>query len=41
MLEQPTDLPALASKERSAEHIQVCEQADSAVYRGVKIQTLP
>jgi hypothetical protein len=31
MLEQPANLPALPSKECSAEHIQVSEQADSAV----------
>jgi hypothetical protein len=41
MLEKAPDLPALASEERSTEHIQVCEQADSAVYPGIKIQTLP
>jgi hypothetical protein len=41
MLEQPTNLPALASEESRAKHIQISEQADSAVYPGVKIQTLP
>jgi hypothetical protein len=36
MLEQPPNLPALASEERSTEHIQVCEQAGSAVYGGLR-----
>lgn len=31
MLEQPTNLPALASEECSAKHVEVSEQADSAV----------
>src|SRR5688572_25619621 len=36
MLEQPPNLPALASEERSTEHVQVCEQADSAVCQGLR-----